>query len=256
MYTSKKFRVKKFSDLQHEIGIVADHFKGVKKVFLADGNAFVLSTSHLMPILEEINLRFGKLQRISAYALPKDIAAKTDEELMQIRQAGLKLLYVGIESGDDELLELIHKGETYQSTATGILKAHKAGIETSLMVLNGLGGMKYSRQHALNTAKLVNEIQPKFLSSLTLSLPFGQAHYTSRFKGEYIQQTIAELAEELLVFIENTDLQQSIFRSDHVSNHLVLKGILGRDKDSLAGYIRNAITSYDLSGYPATPVFL
>lgn len=256
MYTSKKFRLKKFEDLQQEIKVISRHYQGVKKIFLADGNAFVLSAAKLLPILNEINSGFGKTQRISSYALPNDIISKTDEELRQIKDAGLKLLYIGIESGDDELLKLIDKSETFQSTKDGILKAHKAGIDTSVMILNGLGGKKYSRQHAINTATLITEIKPKFLSSLTLSLPFGEAHYRSRFKGEYVQQTIAELAEELMLFIENCNTENTIFRSDHVSNHLVLKGILSRDKNELIEYIRRVLNENDLNAYPVVPPFL
>jgi radical SAM superfamily enzyme YgiQ (UPF0313 family) len=256
MYTSKKFRLKKFDELKNEIKVIARHYQGVKKIFLADGNAFVLSADKLLPILNEINSGFGKTQRISSYALPNDIIGKTDAELLQIRDAGLKLLYVGVESGDDELLKLIDKSETYQSTKDGILKAHNAGIDTSVMILNGLGGKKYSKQHAINTARLISEIKPKFLSSLTLSLPFGEAHYCGRFKGEYEQQTIAELAEELMLFIENCETENTIFRSDHVSNHLVLKGILSRDKDELLNTIRRVLKENDLNVYPEAPPFL
>jgi radical SAM superfamily enzyme YgiQ (UPF0313 family) len=108
-----------------------------------------LSSNKLIPILEEINIQFGKIQRISSYALPKDIITKSNEELLQLKNLGLKLLYIGIETGDDELLKLINKGESFQSTVEGILKAHNAGIETSIMIINGLGGKKFSHQHAV-----------------------------------------------------------------------------------------------------------
>ncbi len=222
MYTSKKFRTKKFTDLQAEIKILSKYYQGSKKIFLADGNAFVLSANHLIPILQEINTHFGKIQRISSYALPKDIVNKTTDELREIRNLGLKLLYIGIESGDDELLKLIQKGETYNSNVDGILKAQEAGIDTSLMVLNGLGGKKYSEQHALNSASLINQVNPKFLSTFTLSFPFGIGHCQGKFNDEYVPQTIVELANELKLFIEHTNVNNTIFRSDHVSNNLVL----------------------------------
>ena len=256
MYTSKSFRIKKFTDLQTEIALLAKYYRGVKKVFLADGNAFVLSANHLIPILQEINTKFGKLQRISSYALPKDIASKTPAELKEIREAGLKLLYIGIESGDDELLNRIHKSETFNSSVDGILKARGAGIDVSVMVLNGLGGKNYSEQHAINSAKLVNQINPKFLSSLTLSFPFGQKHYKEKFDGEYVPQTIVELAEELKLFISNLEIQNSIFRSDHTSNNLVLKAILSKDKVELVNEINRAIESIDKNLYPRTPGIL
>lgn len=256
MYSSKKFSVRNFNDLQNDIKNLALIYKGVKKIFLADGNAFVLSAAKLIPIIQEINLHFGKTQRISSYALPNDILSKTDKELIDIKNAGLKLLYIGIESGDDELLKIINKNETYQSTIDGITKAHNAGIETSVMVLNGLGGKKYSQQHAINSAKLVNAINPKFLSTLTLSFPFGLQHYKNKFGNDYQPQTIVELAKELIVFLENTDLKNSIFRSDHVSNNLVLKGILSKDKNDLIQTINQTINYIDSNKYPSTPSFL
>jgi len=256
MYTSKTFRVRKFADLQTDIKELAKYYQGVKKVFLADGNAFVLSANNLIPILQEINTTFGKLQRISSYALPKDILNKSSEELKELRNLGIKLLYIGIESGDDELLKLIHKSETCNSTIDGILKAQDAGIDVSVMVLNGLGGKKYSEQHALNSAKLISLTKPKFLSSLTLSFPFGQNHYKGKFNGEYIPQTIVELAKELRLLIENTDTNGTIFRSDHVSNNLVLKGILSKDKEELINTINRAIETIDPNQFPSTPGML
>jgi radical SAM superfamily enzyme YgiQ (UPF0313 family) len=256
MYTSKQFRMKKFADLQAEIKILSKHYQGVKKIFLADGNAFVLSANHLILVLQEINNHFGKVQRISSYALPKDIVNKTADELKEIRSLGLKLLYIGIESGDDELLKLIRKGETYNSTVDGILKAQEAGIDTSLMVLNGLGGKKYSEQHAINSAKLISQTNPKFLSTLTLSFPLGIGHFQGKFDGEYVPQTIVELANELKLFIEHTNITNAIFRSDHVSNNLVLKGILSKDREEMIKTIDNAIASIDKDAYPTTPAFL
>lgn len=253
MYTTKNFKVRPFDDLRNDIRLLAEYYQGVKKIFLADGNAFVLSANRLIPLLQEINSRFGRLQRISSYALPKDILSKSSSELSEIRDLGLKLLYIGIESGDDELLHLVNKGETFASTREAILKAHAAGIDTSVMVLNGLGGVKYSEQHAINSAKLINEVQPKLLSTLTLSLPFGQKHFAQKFRGEYVPQTIVELADELRLFLQHTNLNSTIFRSDHISNNLVLKGTLGKDKEMLLNSIENTIETTNPGIYPVSP---
>ncbi len=256
MYTSKKFKVKKIEELKPEIEALSRIYAGVKKVFLADGNAFVLSVNNLFPILEEINKQFGKIQRISSYALPKDISGKTDGELRALRALGLKLLYIGIETGDDELLRLINKGETYNSTVDGILKAHEAGIETSIMILNGLGGRKYSHQHAINSAKIVNRINPKYLSTLTLSFPFGEQHFQNKFNGEYIPLTIVELFEELKTFLSLTELNNVIYRSNHVSNNLNLQGTLSKDKESLIEQLTRAIKETPQGVYPLSPLML
>lgn len=241
MYTSKEFRVKSLDQIKTEIKILAKYYKGVKKVFLADGNAFVLSANKINPVLDEINAQFGKLQRISAYALPKDISGKTDEELQTIREKGLKLLYIGIESGDNELLRYTGKGETAASTIKGILKAHSAGIDTSIMIINGLGGKKYSQRHAINSAEVINQLNPKFLSTLTLSMPYGLEHFRRKFKGDYQPQSIKELIEELKIFIEHLNIKNTIYRSDHVSNTLVLKGTLPKDKEQLLKKIEGTI---------------
>ena len=242
MYTSKNFKTRSFEELKKEIQILANYYKGyVKKVFLADGDAMVLSASKLMPVLNEINLHFGRLQRISTYAMPRNILSKSDQELSELKGAGLKLLYIGIETGDDDLLEMINKGETFNSTVEGILKAHEAGIDTSIMIINGLGGKKYSEQHAIKSAEIISKVNPKFLSTLTLSLPYGKEHFSNRFKGNYIQQSVVELIEELKVFIENMYVDNVIYRSNHVSNNLILAGTLSKDKPNLLYQIEQAL---------------
>jgi len=256
MYTSKKFSTRPFEQIKSDIEKLAKIYSGVRKVFLADGDAFVLSANKLIPILEEINHQFGKIQRISSYALPKDIITKSNDELQQLKNLGLKLLYIGIETGDDELLQLINKGETFQSTIEGIKKAHYAGIEISIMIINGLGGKKFSQQHAIHSAKIINEINPKFLSTLTLSMPFGLDHFKNRFTGDYQQQSVKELFEELKLFIENLNVSNVIYRSDHVSNNLILKGVLSKDKDLLLDQIDDAIRNTHSDLFPGTPAFL
>ena len=241
MYTSKKFKLKKEEEIFNEIESFSNFGNDVRKVFLADGNAFVLSFEKLSKILDKLNSSFPRLRRISAYALPKDILNKSESELKELRNLGLKLLYIGIETGDDDLLKLINKGETFNSTLEGILKAHDAGIETSIMIINGLGGKKYTRQHALKSAEVINKINPKFLSTLTLSLPYGLDHFQNRFNGDYQQQTIVELFEELKLFIENLDVENVIYRSNHVSNNLFLKGTLSKDQNELIELLNAAI---------------
>lgn len=241
MYTSKSFRARRLDYIATDIDALALLYQGVRKVFIADGNAFVLSASRLVPILEALNNRLGRLQRVSAYALPSDILSKTEDELKTLHGLGLKLLYIGIETGNDELLGFLNKGETYQSTYQGITKAHRAGIATSVMIITGVGGKTYSQQHALCSARLVNELNPKYLSTLTLTLPYGTNHFRERFGGEYIPQTHRELLMETQTFIENLHLSNVIFRSDHASNNLVLKGVLGRDKDLLLAAIKSAL---------------
>lgn len=208
-------------------------YRGVKKIFLADGNAMVLSAPRLMSILEAIDKSFPGNPRISTYALPGDILAKSSDELVRLRQAGLKLLYIGIESGDDDVLQMVNKNETSASTIDGILKAQDAGMACSVMIVNGLAGKKYSYNHALHSANLLNNIQPRFFSTLMLTLPLGLERYKMKFKGEFLPMNNEELLGELGLLLMHTELERTIYRSDHVSNLLPLKGILGRDKARL-----------------------
>ena len=256
MYQSKKFKTKKMVDVKEQVDYLSTVYKGAKKVFLADGNAFVLSASKLMSVVDEINAHFGRIQRISSYALPKDILTKTNAELVALRESGLKLLYIGIESGDDELLKLLNKGENYQSTKAGIFKAHEAGIETSVMIINGLGGEKFMEQHAVNSAKLINELNPKFLSTLNLSFPYGLEHFKSRYPYKFSPLMVRGVLEEMKLFISELDLEGTIFRSDHVSNQLILKGILSRDKEKLLNQIEHALLVTPSGIYPSSPYML
>ena len=250
MYKSKSFSIKDFETIKKEIELLSEYYKGVKKLFLADGDAMVLSANKLIPILDEINLKFGRLQRVSAYASAANIISKTDEELKNLYERGLKLLYIGIESGDNELLQLVNKGESFESYSEGIKKAHNAGMDTSIMILNGLGGRNYSYQHAINSAKIISELEPKFLSTLTLSFPLGIEKFKKDFGGEYVQQTLVELFTELKIFIENINGNNIIFRSNHVSNELNLAGTLSKDKQSMINLLDLAIQQTAGDEYP------
>ena len=241
MYETKKFKVRSFDDVKHDIIHLAKAMPSARKVFLADGNAFVLSYDRLMPIVSTINEHFGRAHRISAYALPSNILAKTHEQLCELRTNGLSLLYIGVESGDNDLLAMINKSETAQSTLEGISKAHAAGIDTSVMIINGLGGQKYSQQHALNSAKLVSQLNPKFLSTLTLFTPHGLNQFQTQFKGDFIPQTQVEQLNELRLFIEHLELDGTIFRSNHVSNSVGLEGVLSKDKMKLLSTLEQVI---------------
>lgn len=241
MYKTKKFTVRKFEEVQAEIKKVASYQVPIQKVFLADGDAFVLSTKRLLQICNEVTNNLISVRRISAYALPSNINKKSIEELKALKNAGLELLYVGIESGDNQVLENVSKGETFDTTKSAMLKLKEAGIKASVMVLIGLGGREFTRQHAINSAKVLNETQPEFASTLVLSFPYGIEKYKEEYKGDYIELSKQELLEELQLFMQHLELKDTVFRSDHASNYLVLKGRLGRDKEQFLGQIEQAL---------------
>ena len=241
MYTSKSFTARKEEDIFKDIEAFEPYADSIHKVFLADGDPLVLSNKRLVPILKKLNNTFPNLRRISTYASPSNLMRKTLEELQELKDNGLILLYVGIESGDSEVLEAIQKGETYQTTVDGLNKSKTAGMDSSVMIINGVGGKLLTKQHAINSAKVLNATQPKFASTLVLTAHKGLEHYKNRYLGEFIELSQTELFEEMQVFLNHLELDQTIFRSDHASNSLVLKGNLGRDKQMMLKQIEAAI---------------
>ncbi|MDH5219437.1 MAG: radical SAM protein, partial [Gammaproteobacteria bacterium] len=242
MYTApqKKFSTKTLENIQSDIDEAAQQYPDTRRIFLADGDAMVLSTRRLLEILDYIKLRFPEINRVSSYCLPRNVSKKSPGELREIYDAGLKLVYVGAESGDDELLGRINKGETLASSVDALNKIHTAGIKSSVMILNGLGGQDYCEQHALNSAKLVNAAQPNYLATLVVSFPMGKERFLRHFEAGFSFLDQAGLFREMEIFLENTQLENTIFRSDHASNYLVLKGVLGRDKNKLLEKLRQA----------------
>lgn len=246
MYTApqKKFAPKAEDKVIGEIKRCGEQLPQTRRVFLGDGDAMALSFRRIKTILEAIKQHLPSVARVSAYCLPRNLKNKTVEELKTLRELGLSLIYIGAESGDNTVLEKINKGETFETTRDAILKAKKAGIKSSVMIINGIGGREYSKQHAINSAKLVNETQPDYLATLVLFFSGEKDKVEAGFDGQFTTLNTKELCEEMRTFIEHTDLEKSIFRSDHVSNHLVLKGVLGRDKQAMLDEIDDAIEHF------------
>ncbi len=261
MYTagSKKFKPKSIADLEVEMKSLASAGYPVRRIFLADGDAMSLSVRRLREILELINRYFPDVQRVSSYCLPRNLKKKSVKDLIALRELGLSLLYVGCESGDDEVLALVEKGETYESSLEALQKAKQAGIKSSVMILNGLGGVAYSEQHARNSAKLMSAAQPDYLSVLVVSFPDGSARFEKNFAGVcggevspedgdkhggvtgFHMLNQSQLFQEMEMFLSHLYLDKTIFRSDHASNYLVLKGVLGKDKEALLRQVRAAL---------------
>ena len=217
MYTSesKKFKPKKPELIEQELVTIVESNLPVGRVFLADGDAMMLPFNRLKEILLLIKQYLPQVTQVSSYCLPRNLTNKTVEQLTELRALGLSLLYVGCESGDDEVLALIEKGETYQSSLVALRKIKQAGIKSSVMILNGLGGPELSKQHAINSAKLMNAAQPEFLSTLVVSFPLGEERFASNFNGRYRQLNQQELFQEMSTLLQALELDKTIFRSDH-----------------------------------------
>ncbi len=246
MYTDaqKKFRPRPEAEVVAEIRACAAQGLAPRRVFLADGDALVLSMRRLRRILGEIRRALPSVSRVASYCLPSNLKNKSDDELAELEALGLKLIYVGAESGDDSVLSRVDKGETRASTVEALLRAREAGIRTSVMILNGLGGRRLSETHALASASLVNETQPDYLATLVLTFYRGRERFIAGFDSRFEELDTVGLCREMKTFIGATDLGQTIFRSDHASNHLVLKGVLGRDRTRLLREIDEAIAYF------------
>jgi radical SAM superfamily enzyme YgiQ (UPF0313 family) len=169
------------------------------------------------------------------------------QELTELRAAGLDLAYIGAESGDDEVLQKVSKGETFDSTCAALDKLGAAGITRSVMLLNGLGGRLLTAQHAQNSARLANATQPEFLATLVVSFPQGEQRFRQGFP-EWEPLNQQELFVEMEQFLQTLDLKRTVFRSDHASNWLVLKGVLGAEKERLLLQVRTAIVQPQAAG--------
>ncbi|MDL2283955.1 B12-binding domain-containing radical SAM protein [Oxalobacter sp. OttesenSCG-928-P03] len=245
MYTQpqKKFRIKPEDEVLKEIRWAGQNLSRVRRVFLADGDALVLSTRRLLTILHAIQEYLPGVSRVSSYCLPRNVANKSDDDLKQIHDAGLDLIYLGAESGDDFVLNSINKGETHQSTVDALNRLADAGVKRSVMIINGLAGERFSEQHALNSALLANRTQPEYLASLVINLPHGDARHQKGFEGQFEYMAQPALFRELRQFVDALELKSTIFRSDHASNQLVLKGVLGKDKPKLLNQIDLALST-------------
>lgn len=245
MYTApqKKFLARSEDDVLESIRLTGQRYGSeLRRVFLADGDALVLPTRRLVTILEAIKTHMPTVRRVSSYCLPRNLRKKSQSEIDELASAGLKMVYVGAESGDDQVLAAVDKGETYETTCEALDKLGTAGITRSVMILNGLGGKALSTQHAENSARLANATQPEYLSTLVVSFPQGEARFRAGFPG-WAPLDQHELFVEMACFLSGLELKRTVFRSDHASNWLVLKGTLGADKERLLTQVRQAIAA-------------
>jgi radical SAM superfamily enzyme YgiQ (UPF0313 family) len=243
MYTQpqKSFRFKPQDQIELELAAIAGTGVPVRRIFLADGDAMTLSIRRLKLIMGAINRYLPGVQRVSSYCLPRNLKSKTVEELAALNEMGLSLFYVGCESGDDLVLERVNKGEDFESSLAALKKIKAAGAKSSVMILNGMGGKRYSEQHAVNSARLMSAAQPEYLSTLVVSFPTGVERYQKGFGGDFEALDQAGLFQEMYWLLDNLELDNTIFRSDHASNYLVLKGVLGKDKPRLLQTVRSAL---------------
>ena len=241
-YMEKPFRVRSTEEVLEDIAMASRRLPDTRRVFLCDGNALVLDMDRLMPVLDALNAAFPLLRRISVYANARDILAKSESDLALLRDRGLELVYLGLESGCDEVLRRVDKGSTAAEMVAGVLRAKEAGMRVSVIALLGLGGTELSDLHADHTARVVNAMNPQYLSMLTLMLVPGTPLHRQWQAGEFQLPDPESLLVELRRVIAGTDgLSRCVFRTNHASNYLPLAGTLSRDKQHLLEVLDTAL---------------
>ena len=251
----KNFLIREHKDIQKDLDVAKKIYgANIKKIFFLDGNAMVTPTEKLIEITKYAFEIFPHLDRCGVYAHSKDILKKSDDQLKSLFEAGIKIAYIGFESGSDILLDMVHKHANKSDHIKASKKLMKAGITLSATLINGLGGgnnLEISQVHALESADLVNKICPDddriwYIAFLTLMVPSGTEIFKKKMKGEFLEMDSIEILEELKNFMKHIEFHNKsancIFRSNHASNYLPIKGILDREKDKILSTINYGLT--------------
>lgn len=241
MYRDKDFVVRDLDATLTDLRVAGDYYGAqADKVFVADGDALIMPMDHWRPILATAREVFPKLRRVSAYAMARNINAKTPAELAELRALGLTQLYIGPESGDDETLKRIAKGDTFAGHVAAAHKAHAAGMKLSVIALLGIG-MERAAEHAQATGELVTAMNPRFFSALTVTVVPGTPLDTLARQGRFAVPEVPDLLRELRTMVEHAKPQDTIFRTNHASNYLPLEGRLPRDGERIMALIDDAL---------------
>ncbi len=242
MFKDKQFRVRKLDEVVADLIDARQYYRDykVRRIFLADGDALIVKTDDLLYILDKIHELYPECERISAYGAPADVNMKTDEELAKLKAAGLDMIYMGAESGDDIVLRDVKKGVTSEEIATAGLKLKKAGMIVSITLISGLGGKERLKEHTINSAKLISIIKPEYVGFLTLMVEPGTELYNDYQAGKFQLLGPVEVMQELKIFIENVDSEGTVFRANHASNYVPLKGTFNKDNKKMLEQIEKA----------------
>jgi radical SAM superfamily enzyme YgiQ (UPF0313 family) len=249
-YKEKKFRIKSYDEILEDI-LEASRLRSIEKVFLCDGDALIIPQERLIQILGLIRTHIKGVQRVGTYANAKSILRKTIDELVELREQGLGIAYLGIETGNEELLKKIKKGVTAAQMMQAGRRIREAGIALSVTVILGLGGIEQHMEHATDTAKLLTDIDPDYASALTLMLVPGTPLYSEYASGHFALPGKFDLLKELAIIIEKSDFSSCYFTSNHASNYLPIKARLPQEKEATVAMIHSTITKNDVKSLRA-----
>jgi len=242
MYRDKQFRVRDLDQTLTDLRAARlAHGREIEKIFIADGDALAMDMAHWEAILAACREGFPRLRRVSAYATARNLLAKSAEDLMRLREAGLTLLYIGPESGDDATLKRIAKGASFAEHVRAAHQAHDAGLCLSAIFLLGVGGKERSQEHADASARLVTEMDPAFVSLLTLTVIPSTPIATLEKRGKFEQPSVRRMLEELRIIVAQARPTNATLRTNHASNYLPLAGNLPRDRERILAVVDHAL---------------
>ena len=235
MYRNKEYSEKTWDEVKAEIDLMVKQLPDTTRIFLADGDAINISTDYMVQIVEYLYNSFPKLERVSCYAMPMNLLKKTPEELKKMHEAGLKMLYLGIESGSDVILKKITKGATAETIIRACRKAIETGFTLSCIIILGLGGKTHSKEHIKETARVVSASSPHYLGTLTLILETGvKQEFLTKFGEEFHPINDEEALIELHDLVEQIDVKEKmLFRANHGSNAYNIAGTFPDEKNAM-----------------------
>ena len=247
MYKRKKFHIRKLEDVLEDLDMARRAYRRVERIFLCDGDALALSNNRLLPILEHIRKTFPECERVTSYGRATDALKKTDEELKELYDAGLSMIYMGAESGSDRVLEHICKGETRQQLIDGVKKIQSCGMQASVTFISGLAGKDGWEEHARETGTMITEMNPAYVGLLTLMVEPGVPMTEEIRSGQMKLLSPEEVMAETLVMLENTNVsEECVFRANHASNYVNVRGTLPQDKPQMMALLRRAMDNHDM----------
>ncbi len=250
MYKQKRYRQKDWPEISELIHAASREYPRTRRIFLADGNALSLPTETLVNTLKLLYMKFPSLERVSIYGGPKDVLIKSAEELETLHKEGLGLVYFGIESGSERVLKLVNKGVSPLEMIEAGQKVKKCGLQLSATIISGLGGKELWKEHALETARVVSEINPHYLASLTLLLEEGAPLLRKIKEGSFTFLTPWETLKELHLFMQHVDLNNCVYRANHVSNYFSLAGVLNQEKELILQKLEYYLSRSDIKALP------
>ena len=246
MYDDKRFALRPMEEIREDFRLARQVYRRVERVFLADGDALMRKTDELLEILAMVYSLFPECQRVTCYASPRSLQVKTDDELRQLRENGLKMVYMGLESGCDAVLERMRKGHTAAAIVAAGQKARQAGLALSVTAISGLGSRELLRDHAVDTARALSAMKPEYIGLLTLMVEPGTPLEQWVREGSFQVLGSAEILQETALLLDHIDSEGSVFRMNHASNYLTLKGTLNRDLPALRQQVQEGLMGHGL----------